>query len=46
MEYEVTKADSQILKQRHSLGDEQYKRLMAYMKALQKLEEMESIVEE
>ena len=29
-----------------SLGDEQYKRLMAYMKALQKLEEMESIVEE
>ena len=29
-----------------SLGDEQYKRLMAYMKALQKLEQMESIVEE
>lgn len=28
------------------LGDEQYKRLMAYMKALQKLEAMESIVEE
>ena len=25
---------------------EQYKRLMAYMKALQKLEQMESIVEE
>ena len=32
------------LKQIHSLGDEQYKRLMAYMKALQKLEQMESIV--
>lgn len=30
----------------YSLGDEQYKRLMAYMKALQKLEAMESIVEE
>lgn len=36
----------EILKQIHSLGDEQYKRLMVYMKALQKLEEMESIVEE
>lgn len=35
-----------FLKQIHSLGDEQYKRLMAYMKALQKLEAMESIVEE
>ena len=31
---------------RDSLGDEQYKRLMAYMKALQKLEQMESIVED
>ena len=40
------KADIKILKQIHSLGDEQYKRLMAYMKALQKLEAMESIVEE
>ena len=29
-----------------SLGDEQYKRLMAYMKALQKLEQMENMVEE
>ena len=27
------------------MGDEQYKRLMAYMKALQKLEQMESVVE-
>ena len=39
-------SDIKILKQIHSLGDEQYKRLMAYMKALQKLEAMESIVEE
>lgn len=46
MDYEVTRSDIKILKQIHSLGDEQYKRLMAYMKALQKLEEMESIVEE
>ena len=46
MDYEVTKADIRILKQIHSLGDEQYKRLMAYMKALQKLEQMESIVED
>ena len=36
MDYEVTRADIKILKQIHSLGDEQYKRLMAYMKALQK----------
>ena len=42
MDYEVTRSDIKILKQ----GDEQYKRLMAYMKALQKLEAMESIVEE
>lgn len=28
------------------IGDEQYKRLMAYMKALQKLEQMERIVKE
>ena len=46
MDYEVTRADIKILKQIHSLGDEQYKRLMAYIKALQKLEQMESIVEE
>ena len=46
MDYEVTRSDIKILKQIHSLGDEQYKRLMAYMKALQKLEQMESIVEE
>ena len=46
MDYEVTRADIKILKQIHSLGDEQYKRLMAYMKALQKLEQMESIVED
>ena len=46
MDYEVTKADIRILKQIHSLGDELYKRLMAYMKALQKLEQMERIVED
>ena len=46
MDYEVTRADIKILKQIHSLGDEQYKRLMAYMKALQKLEQMENMVEE
>ena len=45
VDYEVTRADIKLLKQIHSLGDEQYKRLMAYMKALQKLEQMESIVE-
>ena len=44
--YEVTRSDIKILKQIHSLGDEQYKRLMAYMKALQKLEQMESIVKD
>ena len=42
MDYEVTRSDSKILKQIHSLGDAQYKRLMAYMKALQKLEQMVS----
>ena len=46
MDYEVTRSDIKILKQIHSLGDDQYKRLMAYMKALQKLEQMESMVEE
>ncbi len=46
MEYEVSNTDIKILKQMHSLGDEQFKRLMAYMKALQKLEAMESIMEE
>ena len=46
MDYEVTRADIKILKQIHSLGDEQCKRLMAYIKALQKLEQMESIVED
>ena len=46
MDYEVTRADIRILKQIHSLGDEQYKRLMAYMRVLQKLEAMESIVED
>ena len=40
MDYEVTRSDIKILKQIHSLGDEQYKRLMAYMKALQKLEQI------
>lgn len=45
-EYEVSNTDIKILKQMHSLGDEQFKRLMAYMKALQKLEAMESIMEE
>ena len=40
MDYEVTRSEI------HSLGEDQYKRLMAYMKALQKLETMESIVEE
>ena len=44
--YEVTRSDIKILKQIHSLGDEQYKRLMAYMKALRKLEQMENMVEE
>ena len=44
MDYEVTRSDIKILKQIHSLGDEQYKRLMTYMKALQKLEQMESMV--
>ena len=37
MDYEVTRADIKILKQIHSLGDEKYKRLMTYIKALQKL---------
>ena len=46
MDYEVIRSDIKILKQIHSLGDEQYKRLMAYMKALQKLEQMENMVEE
>ena len=46
MDYEVTRADIKILKQIYSLGDEQYKRLMAYIRALQKLEQMESIVED
>ena len=46
MDYEVTRADIKILKQIHSLGDEQYKRLMAYIRVLQKLEQMESIVED
>ena len=46
MDYEVTRSDIKILKQIHRLGDEQYKRLLAYMKALKKLETMESIVEE
>ena len=46
MDYEVTRADIKILKQIHSLGDEQYNRLMEYIKALQKLEQMESIVED
>ena len=34
MDYEVTRSDIKILKQIHSLGDAQYKRLMAYMKDL------------
>ena len=46
MDYEVTRSDIKILKHIHSLGDDQYKRLMAYMKALQKLEQMESMVDE
>lgn len=46
MDYEVTRSDIRILKQIHNLGAEQYKRLMAYLKALQKLEEMERNVEE
>ncbi len=46
MDYEVTRSDIKIIKQIHSLGDAQYKRLMAYMKALQKLEQMENMVEE
>ena len=46
MDYEVTRSDIKILKQIHSFGDAQYKRLLAYMKALQKLEQMENMVEE
>ena len=46
MDYEVTRADIKILKQIHGLGNEQYKRMIAYLKALQKLEQMESIVED
>ena len=46
MDYDVPRSDIKILKQIHSLGDEQYKRLMAYMKALHKLEQMENIVED
>ena len=46
MDYEVTRSDIKILKQIHCIWDEQYKRLLAYMKALKKLETMESIVEE
>ena len=42
MDYEVTRSDIKILNKIHSLGDAQYKRLMAYMKALQKLEQMVS----
>lgn len=45
-ECEVSNADIKFLKQIHSLSDEQFKRLMAYLKALQKLEAMESILEE
>ncbi len=45
-DYEVTGNDIKILKQMHSLSDEQFKRLMTYMKALQKLEAMERMVEE
>ena len=45
MDYPVTRSDIKNLKQIHSLDDTQYKRLMAYMKALKKLEQMESIVE-
>ena len=46
MDYEVTRADIKILKQIHGLGNEQYKRMIAYLKALQKLEQMERIVED
>src|SRR5574344_1966886 len=43
---EITGTDMKLLKQIHNLGDVQYKRLIVYVKALQKLEAMESIVEE
>ena len=46
MDYEATRTDIKILKQMHSLGNEQYRRMLAYLKALQRLEEMESIVED
>lgn len=46
IDYEITKLDIKIVKQIHSLKGEQYKRLMAYMQALQKLEAMEVIIEE
>ncbi len=39
----ITKADRKLLKEIHTLEEEQQKRLMAYLKALKKLEELEDI---
>ena len=41
-----TPYDIQLIEDYHGLKEEQQKRLVTYMKALQKLEQMESIVEE
>lgn len=40
-DYEVDASDIKLLKQVHELGDDQYKRLMTYLNALQKLDELE-----
>ena len=45
-ESRFTPYDIQLIEDYHGLKEEQQKRLMTYMKALQKLEQMESIVEE
>lgn len=46
IDYEVTRSDIQLLKQIHSLGDKQYQRLIDYMMLLQKMEQMENVVED
>lgn len=45
-ESRFTPYDIQLIEDYHGLKEEQQKRLMAYMEALKKLEQMESIVEE
>ncbi len=44
IEYEMSPADMKILKQIHSLSEEQYTRLLNYLKALQEIEELEKFV--